>query len=282
MLLGLTQALGAQTLPALVGAENAAILVRGERITRVQFKNSRAALAPRNEFIQSLTGRIHAELGPSFFVETLVLYSKRGGSAGQSAAAPGGAAVPGGAAGAFEQSAGPKTWTAVERAGLFNQTLALSTLAGLQYYSASRKEWRTFYETSTVVSGGDGKTPRPDPVYAVPPAELTIYARQKDLSFGDNVYRYDYYTRPDLLVFVQENLTAMNYGIIPAVGKNRLRSIVAVFDAGDYLLVYLASMARAASVPGMNEKVSNSFSNRADAILKWFTAQADKVFRKAN
>jgi hypothetical protein len=71
----------------------------------------------------------------------------------------------------------------------------------------------------------------------------------------------------------------MSYGIIPAVGKNKLRSIVAVCDAGEYLLIYAASMAKAASVPGLNERVGNSFITRAEAILTWFTGQADKVFR---
>jgi hypothetical protein len=72
----------------------------------------------------------------------------------------------------------------------------------------------------------------------------------------------------------------MSYGIIPAVGKNKLRSIVAVCDAGDCLLVYAVSMAKAASVPGLNDRISASFTNRAEAILDWFNRQADKVFKK--
>jgi hypothetical protein len=81
-----------------------------------------------------------------------------------------------------------------------------------------------------------------------------------------------------VLLFVQENLTLMNAGIIPAVGKNKLRSAVVVIDAGEYLLIYAASMARAASVPGMGRRVGASFSTRAEAILKWFFGQADKAF----
>jgi hypothetical protein len=241
-------------LDTLVDPAHAAALRRGERVSQIQQKNPAAVLIPRNNSIKTLTDRLIRDLDPNFFIETLALYRKPAGAA--------------------------SVWTSAERNGLYNQALALSSLAGLQYYSASRKTMRTFYETSTVVSGPDGKTPRPDPGYASPPTELTIYARQKDLSFGENVYRYDYYAQPDSLIFVQENLTAMNYGIIPAVGKNKLRSIVAVFDAGDSLLIYVASMARAASVPGLNEKVSNSFTNRAEAVLNWFSGQADKVFKK--
>jgi hypothetical protein len=156
--------------------------------------------------------------------------------------------------------------------------MALSSLTGIQYYSASRKTMRTFYEYSRVIDGPETKRVLDDPRHAQTPAEQTIYARQKDLSFGDNIYEYKYYANPDSLLFIQQNLTAMSYGIIPAVGKNKLRSLVAVIDAGDYLLIYAASMVKAASIPGMGERIGNSFSNRAAAVLKWFTGRADGVF----
>ncbi|MDR0403182.1 MAG: hypothetical protein LBH35_06290 [Treponema sp.] len=246
----------AQSLTDLVGAERAASLVRGGTLSSFQNKNPRPALVPSNDFVKNMADEMIRSLRPSFFVENLSLYRK--------------------------PPARGRPWTDSERTALYNESLALSSLAGIQYYSASRKEMRTFYETSTVVSGSDGKNPLPDPVYAVPPPQLVVYARQKDLSFGDNVYRYNYYARPESLVFVQENLSSMNYGIIPAVGKNKLRSIVAVLDAEEYLLIYAVSMAKAASLPGMGERVGNSFSTRAEAILGWFKGQADKAFAKTS
>jgi hypothetical protein len=245
----------AASLEDLIGAERAGRLRNGETLTEVQQKSSSPRLIPTDSSLRGMVDGMMRSLSPSFFVETLYLYRK-----------PAGAASP--------------AWSAAERSALYNEALALSSLAGLQYYSASRGEMRTFYETSRVVSGPDGKQDAADPAFASPPAELTIYARQKDLSFGDNVYRYDYYARPDSFVFVQENLSSMNYGIIPAVGRNKLRSMVAVIDAGDYLLLYAVSMAKAASLPGMSERVGRSFSTRAEAILNWFTGQAGKAFSK--
>jgi hypothetical protein len=137
---------------------------------------------------------------------------------------------------------------------------------------------RTFYEISSVIDGPSTKNPIPDPVFSRPPAGFTVYTRQKDLTFGDNIYQYDFFAAPGALVFIQKNITSLTVGIIPAVGRNRLRSTVAVLDAGDYLLVYAASMARAGSFPGMNERVGNSFANRAIAVLQWFSDQADKAF----
>ncbi|MDR1929754.1 MAG: hypothetical protein LBQ44_03900 [Treponema sp.] len=241
-------------LSALVESSLEPALLKGERLSRVQDKNLKPQLIPNDAYVKDLVNGMIAGLGPNFLVETLSLYRK-----------PAGAAVP--------------QWSPAERTALYNQSLALSSLAGLKYYSESRKELRTFYESSSVVDGPDAKTPVPDPSYANPPEELTVYARQKDLSFGDNVYKYDYHARQNALIFVQENLSAMSYGPIPAVGKNKLRSMAAVFDAGDYLLFYAVSMARAASIPGMSGRVGRSFITRAEAVLTWFAGRADRAFK---
>jgi hypothetical protein len=229
------------------------VALKSGSLTELQLKNPRPVLVPRNTAVETLIADIMEDLEPGIFVETLYLYKK-----------PAGAAVP--------------VWSEAERGTLFNEALALSTLTGLQYYSSSRKAMRTFYESSVVIDGPETNNPRKDPVYGIPPAKLAVYARQKDLTFGENIYKYEYYTQPDSLIFVQQNLTAMNAGIIPAVGKDKLRSVVAVLDAEEYLLIYAASMAKAVSFPGMGQRIGNSFSTRAEAILSWFSTQADKAF----
>ena len=51
-----------------------------------------------------------------------------------------------------------------------------------------------------------------------------------------------------------------------------------MLDAGEYILIYAVSMAKAASLPGMNDRIGSSFSNRAEAILQWITRGADRAF----
>jgi hypothetical protein len=228
-------------------------LLRGETVTVVQQKDLKPELLPLHAYIQALTGGIMRDLAPSILAETLSVYRKPAGAA-------------------------PGAWTAGERRSLYNRALALSTLTGLQYFSARRNAVRTLYERSVVIDGPESRRPLPDPVFSLPPESLTIYAMQKDTTFGENYYRYDYYARPDALIFVQENLSAMTAGIVPAIGKNRLRSILAVIDAGDYLLIYASSMAKTASFPGMARQATLSFSARTEAILTWFLGQADKAF----
>lgn len=247
----------AADLESLVGAEKARALLAGEKPVLVQFKDPKLSLIPAVDELAALLGKQQNDLSPSVIVETLRLYNK-------------------------PPEAERPAMSGAEETALFNEVLALSSLAGIQYFSASRGVMRTFYETSSVIDGPSSKKPLPDPFYVLPPSKLTIFARQKDLTFGDNIYQYDFYRSPGSLIFVQQNLTALTAGIIPAVGRNKLHSVVAVLDAGDQLLIYAVSMAKAASVPGMNQRVGDSFSNRVEAVIKWFSGQADKAFKKAH
>lgn len=246
------QQAGAAPLESLISSSHAAQLRSGgESVSVVQLKSPSVKLMPNHAQLKQFVSGAMNSLGPNVLVETLYLYEKPASSG---------------------------SWDERQQTGLFNQIVSLSTLSGIEYYSASRKAMRTFYESSAVIDGPDSKKPVPDPVFAVPPASLSIYARQKDLTFGDNIYRYDFKTAPDAFFFMQENMTAMIAGIIPAVGKNKLRSILAVIDCGDSLLIYAVSMTKVTSVFGMGDRISASFGNRAEAVLKWFTIRADKVF----
>jgi hypothetical protein len=234
-------------------SSRAAELRAGKTLTGVQLKKPVPRLAPGHAAFRSLLDENMAALEPGILVEALACYRK-----------PDNAARP--------------SWTRAERNALLNGAMALSSLEGIQYYSASRKTMRTFYESSRVIDGPETGRVLPDPFYPDPPALISLYARQKDLTFGENLYRYDYRAGEDFLVFVQENLSAMKAGIIPALGKNKLRSLVAVIDTEDSLLCYVASLAKAAAIPGMGERIGSSFTNRAEAILKWFAGRADRAF----
>ncbi|MDR2177018.1 MAG: hypothetical protein LBP20_03125 [Treponema sp.] len=241
------------SLEELTGTEAAAELRAGKILSQIQFKNPSPALAPRHGNVLALLEETLAELGTGIMVESLSLYEK-----------PPFAARP--------------VWSEAERTAVFNSALAISSLEGIQYYSASRGTMRIFYEYSRVIDSPDTRRELPDPRYAELPAGLSLYARQRDLTFGDNIYEYRYHAGSDSFVFVQRNLTALKVGIISAVGKDKLRSLVAVIDAGDNLLVYAVSLVKAAALPGMRDRIGNSFTNRAQAILGWFSAQADGAF----
>jgi hypothetical protein len=241
----------------LISSDNISRLRSGsDIIMEVQLKAPSLLLMPANNELRQYVSGVIDKLAPNIMVETLSLYKKPISSHTDSG-----------------------RWDETQKTGIVNQLLDLSTLEGIQYYSASRKSMRTFFEYSGVIDGTNTKNPIPDPVYSVLPEKLTLYARQKDLTFGDNIYRYEYLINSDSVFFVQENVTTLTVAIFPVVGKGKLRTFVAVFDCGDVLLIYVASMAKTASIPGMGERVSDSFSNRAEAVLKWFSGRANTVFQ---
>jgi len=228
----------------------------GGAIFETQLRNPAPLLLPRDNELRRITGGIISSLEPNVLVEALYLYTKPASVAGAS-----------------------EGWTAEQRTDVFNQLMAVSSMTGLQYYSASRRAMRTFYEYSYLVDGPDSRNRIPDPVFTSVPTTLTLYARQKDLTFGDNIYRYNYVTTQDAVYFTQDNVTALTIALIPVIGGGNLKTVMAVIDCGDSILIYALSMAKALSVPGIGDRISNSFSNRAQAVLNWFSVRLDNMFQ---
>jgi len=221
-----------------------------EMIIETQIRNPVPRLMPQNTELRNYLNTVRNTLAPTTMVEALYLYRKPA---------------------SYHTS--PDTWNEAQKTGVYNQITAISSLTGIQYFSSSRGAMRTFYESSAVIDAPNTRNVLPDPVFTRPPETLTLHARQKDLTFGDNIYRYNYVSSGDIIFFTQENVTALNAGLIPAIGRGNLRSIVAIIDCGDSILVYAVSMAKASSVPGLGDRISSSFSNRARAVLDWLTGR---------
>jgi hypothetical protein len=157
---------------------------------------------------------------------------------------------------------------------IYRQLTAIGSLQGIDYWSESRQVWRTFYAESWRVADATSTERLADePVEAIPPAK-TLYAFQRDLSFGSNTYRYDYHfirngAAPAILL-VQTNLTRMSYGILPILGAEGLRTRILVIPTREGILFYAVSAANAPPIPILGGKLSDSFSNRAAALFKWF------------
>ncbi|MCL2411181.1 MAG: hypothetical protein FWC97_06005 [Treponema sp.] len=235
---------------SLISAERMRELRESEnsRIFETQLRNPAVRLVPYNDELRQFVEETKRALNPGMMIEGLYWFQKPDTHRSEA-----------------------NGWDPVQKIGVFNQLTAISSLTGVQYFSASRNAMRVFYDYSVVIDGAQTRRSLPDPVFARPPEELTLFARQRDLTFGDNVYRYDFRVTPTAIFFVQENVTALSFGIIPLIGRGNLRSIVALIDCGDGILVYAVSMARAASLPGTGDRVGNSLRNRAEALLNWLS-----------
>jgi hypothetical protein len=169
-----------------------------------------------------------------------------------------------------------------ELASVYGILRSLGSLEGIEYYSASRKKMRTFYAESYIIDGPESKVRLPDPkapsAGAIPQSE-TVYAFQRDLSFGANRYRYEYAAFSDAIRLSSSNLTKMSYGIVPVAAPGELSTRLLVIQADDAILFYVASGAKA---PGLfSGKLEDSFANRAEALFRWFSAKySGRVFMK--
>jgi hypothetical protein len=224
------------------------LTVEQRNIISVKLTNPEPTLAPNNISVRNNVTALMNAVNPNILVEVMSLYNKPERAKTNSA-----------------------VWDEKQKIMLFNQMTAISSLTGIQYYSSSRGGMRIFYEYSSVIDGPTTKKILPDPAFTQLPASLTLYARQKDLTFGDNIYRYNYLNTADAVLFTQDNVTALSYGVIPVIGRGNMRSLMAVIDCGDSILIYAVSVAKTASVPGLYDKISSSLSNRAKAVLSWFS-----------
>lgn len=251
----ITESIFSLSLEEAIGAEKAAALISRGNLTEVQVKNSRPLLLPGHYATQTFIDSAFSEVDPAYIIENLYLYTKPAGTM-------------------------PGVWTEAERNILFNRMTALSVLAGLEYYSISDNGPRTLYQNSTRIDGPETGNALPDPVFQTPPPLVSLYARQKDKRFGENIYQYDYHTRQDALIMIQKNLTDMKTGPIRIIREDKLRTILSVIDTGDYLLIYAVSLVKATSFPGMKKRIGDSFTNRTVAIVEWISGEADKAFGK--
>lgn len=165
------------------------------------------------------------------------------------------------------------------RLRLYNILRSVSTMEGIEYYSASRERMRTFYHDSYAVASADGEQRIPDPLVSRVPDEATVYVYQRDSSFGRNVQRLDYFYDSENILVRMENQTTMFYnGFIPLVGEENLRTYLVVEPGREGVVFYGHLAVRVGALFGMEERAQNSFYNRIKALYDWFQIRLDEEF----
>jgi hypothetical protein len=160
-----------------------------------------------------------------------------------------------------------------EAARIYGLTRSFSALQGIEYFSVSHNAMRTLFAESYRIDGPDTKRRLPDPPAPSPgavPSTESIFAFQRDLSFGANTYRYDYTAYPESIFVDTRNLTRMSYGIVPMIAPEALRTRLLVIPTTEGI-VYYAESDTSAGGP-LRGRIGESFANRAEALFKWFSA----------
>jgi len=240
------------SLAALVGPERARELSEAQSIVAASSAASSAGslpLAPRHAGVDGLSAALAAE-SPDIVVEALFLWRL-----------PPGGVRP-------------------EPLAVYNALRAVSSLEGIPYYSASRGRMRTLYERSSLVTGPDGLEALPDRrLAALPPGGETLYARQRDTTFGDNVYRIRLSSGDGYVSQASTNVGPMRLGPIKVAEPEGIGLRAVVLPVEEGLLLYVASSARALMLPGVRGTLETSFGNRARAVFDWLSARMDAEAR---
>jgi hypothetical protein len=182
----------------------------------------------------------------------------------------------------YEPPAGAPADETSRRRLIFSALSSVSTLKGIEYFSASRDRMRIFFKDARFVAGPDDLQPLPDPVDAPAPAPgtpLTRYAWLDDSSLGTYTARVRYENHGEFLSMAIDNAEPIRKLLIPLVQPGALLSLVVVAPTSDgKLLFYGFSCVRTINLFGVVErKGENSFTNRLIALYNWFRGTYERL-----
>lgn len=155
---------------------------------------------------------------------------------------------------------------------LYNTLRSISTMEGIEYFSASRNRMRTLFRESYVVDSPEGKQQLPDPLVDHMPAYSKIYIYQHDLTFGKNINSVEYFAYDDHLIMKTRNLTPMRYFFIPMVKAGNIINYFIFIPQEKDLLIYGLSSVHSLTFFGLEKRKEASFYNRIKAISSWLLA----------
>jgi hypothetical protein len=153
-----------------------------------------------------------------------------------------------------------------------NRLRSVSTLKGIEYYSASRGRIRILFEEAYCVASAGSASRVADPQRESLPDREEAFAYLKDSTFGGNDMRLEYRGGKLPLSMSVENLSAMRIGPITAVKPGRFEIVLSVRDEGEWIVVYALALARSQALPGLRDRIRESASNRVDALLGWISS----------
>lgn len=167
---------------------------------------------------------------------------------------------------------------AAERAALFDTMLAVRSLEGIEYFSASRGRREVLFKESWRVAAPGELAPLPDLARSGGVEKADYYAWQRDASFGGVVYKIEAEAAGDAVRASFTNETPIRYSIIPLAGPGGLVMRFALVDTAEGVLFYLVLAAKA-EIPGfLAKRVEDSFTNRSSAMFAWFVTRAEAAW----
>jgi len=158
---------------------------------------------------------------------------------------------------------------------IYNTLLSISTMKGIDYYSQTRKKYRTLYTSSHVIVGKTDTRELPDPVINTLENFKQIFIEQTDTTFGKNIYKTTYRTDGNLIWLEMTNETPMKYSFIRMVDKENISINLLIKKTDTGIIFYGITSAKTFSFLGIEKKNKESFYNRMKALYNWFINSID-------
>jgi hypothetical protein len=153
---------------------------------------------------------------------------------------------------------------------MYSTLLAISTLKGIEYFSASRKRMRIYFHDAYVIDSPDGKNRIDDPSEADISVSTKVYAYLHDSSMGKYTAEVVYFYSGDIVVMNITNFTTLKQFFIPIVQPGELRTYIALMHLDNKILFYGLVYVKTINFFINLEKNTESFYNRLIALYKWF------------
>ena len=153
---------------------------------------------------------------------------------------------------------------------LYNAVNALGSMEGVEYWSATRKQFEPLILASYRVTSMDKPQKLPDPLFTViPPLQKSIVF-QKDNKLGDGYSEVLWKAMPEgVIIMSLKNLQRLTYGILPLVDPGNLQMLFVVVPLADYVAVYGVLEAKTIGLFGLERSKDESFRNRMRALAGW-------------
>jgi hypothetical protein len=154
---------------------------------------------------------------------------------------------------------------------IVNILSSVSSLQGLEYFSASRNEMRLLFEECWRIDNAEDRTPLADLSFTELPGQVEYTIHQKDLTFGANLSHVEISSSPESLLMTMTNLTNMKYdGWLKVIDRGNFQTGVLVIPVEEGILYYGVMSAKTLGLGFIVNKASNSFYNRMKALFIWF------------
>jgi L-rhamnose mutarotase len=165
---------------------------------------------------------------------------------------------------------------------IYNILQSISTMQGIEYYSATRKRMRIFYHDAYVINSPGEKKKIDDPQVAVIPGKSSLYAYLEDSSFGNYICHIDYTFNGQAFTMEMQNHTQIWYTIIPLIKPYNLKSYIIIIPLEENILFYGFSCLKTINMFGMARGRIVSLYNRIKAVYDWFRGEYEQQITMDN